>query len=163
MSVAFEKAETFCSHPNLCHSQKTRELWSKQRKGISYVAKGTKRPGIGGRPKGKRWSEEERKNQLKARATPKFSASHKTPEYRKKMSDLKMGWSGSATGKFWFNNGNIETYSFECPSGFTKGRLPRQQIGKRGLVWYNNGSVNRQFLEDHQEEGFNRGKLSKKQ
>ena len=29
----------------------------------------------------------------------------------------------ASKGKHWFNNGIIETYAFECPEGFVKGRL----------------------------------------
>ena len=29
----------------------------------------------------------------------------------------------ASKGKYWFNNGIIETYAFECPEGFVKGRL----------------------------------------
>ena len=33
--------------------------------------------------------------------------------------------SGNALGKHWFNNGVEETYAFDCPEGFNKGRLKR--------------------------------------
>lgn len=33
------------------------------------------------------------------------------------------GKKGAAAGKHWFNNGMLETYAFECPEGFDKGRL----------------------------------------
>lgn len=32
---------------------------------------------------------------------------------------------GNAKGKHWFNNGVKETYAFDCPEGFNKGRLKR--------------------------------------
>jgi hypothetical protein len=143
-------------------SQATRELWSKQRKGKPNKRKGIKTPGIGGRPKGVKWSDKERETHKISNQKPESRATHKTLEFRKKMSDLKIGWEGSAKGKTWFNDGNKETYSFNCPIGFVKGRLFKQQLGKRGLVWYNNGLVNRQFLETQQEEGFNRGRIIKK-
>ncbi len=143
-------------------SQKTREIWSKQRKGKTPANKGIKRPKVGGRPSGVLWSEQEREAHRIANQKSNCRDSHKTSEYRKKMSNLKMGCSGSAKDKFWFNNGSKETYSFECPLGFIKGRLPRKQIGKRGLVWYNNGNTNRQFLENEQEDGFIRGRIFKK-
>ena len=143
-------------------SQKTREIWSKQRKGKVPACKGTKRPGVGGRPKGKKWSETERAIHLAERTKSEYWESHRTEEYRKKMSDLKKGCHGSATDKFWYNNGVIETYAYEAPNGFSKGRLYKEQLGKRGLVWYNNGIVNRQFTENKQEDEFSRGRISKK-
>jgi hypothetical protein len=62
----------------------------------------------------------------------------------------------------WFNDSQIETYASECPIGFNKGRLKKDQVGKLGLVWYNNGVVNKQFKENTQEEGFVRGRFIKK-
>ena len=53
-------------------------------------------------------------------------------------------------------------YAFECPQGYVKGRLTRTLEAKRGMVWFNNGEVNRQFREGEQLEGFNRGRISKK-
>ena len=35
----------------------------------------------------------------------------------------RTGRGQASLGKHWFNNGIIETYDFECPEGFTKGRL----------------------------------------
>lgn len=33
------------------------------------------------------------------------------------------GKKGAAAGKHWFNNGMLETYAFERPEGFVRGRL----------------------------------------
>ena len=35
----------------------------------------------------------------------------------------RTGHGMASKGKHWFNNGIIETYAFECPEGFVKGRL----------------------------------------
>lgn len=124
--------------------------------------RGIKRPGIGGRKKGTKWSKEERKNQTLTRSTSGYYDYLKSPERAKKISDSQKGRVGTATGKIWFNNGVQETYSFECPVGFIKGRLPKEQVSKRGMKWYNNGIINKQFKDDNILEGFVRGKLSKK-
>lgn len=124
--------------------------------------KGKKRPGVGGRKKGTKWSVEERKKQEKIRSQPGYYNFNKNPTRRKKISDWHKGKIGSAKDKHWFNNGVIETYAFDCPDGFIKGRLPRKQVNKRGLVWYNNGIITRQFKEGTQLEGFVRGRIIKK-
>jgi hypothetical protein len=124
--------------------------------------KGIKRPGIGGRKKGTKWSEKERETQMLKRSIPGYHDFLKSPERGKKISQAQKGRPGTATGKTWFNNGVKETYSFNCPEGFIKGRLPKKQISKRGMRWYNNGTINRQFKDEDILEGFVRGKLSKK-
>lgn len=124
--------------------------------------RGIKRPGVGGRKKGTTWSDEERKNQMTKRSTPGHYDYLKSPERAKKISDSQKGREGIAKGKNWFNNGTSETYAFECPTGFIKGRLPKDQISKRGMKWYNNGIINRQFADENILEGFVRGRLSKK-
>lgn len=121
-----------------------------------------KRPGVGGRKKGTKWSLEEREKQLKVRSAAGYYDYAKDPVRRKKISDAHKGRKGSATGKHWFNNGVIETYSEICPDGFLSGRLPKLNIKKRGMLWYNNGSINKQFRLNEEEEGFVRGRISKK-
>lgn len=121
-----------------------------------------KRPGVGGRKKGTKWSDEERKTQEAIRSVPGYYDFNKNPERNKKISNSRKGQRGSASGKTWFNNGIVETYCVECPVGYSKGRLPKQQTNKRGLLWYNNGEVNRQFKEDQQDKGFTRGRIIKK-
>ena len=66
-----------------------------------------------------------------------------------------------AKNKTWFNNGEIETYCFECPPGFTRGRKSRDST-KKGLLWFNDGIQNRQFKLGTQPEGFARGRITKK-
>lgn len=91
--------------------------------------KGIKRPGVGGRKKGTKWSEEERqaKEQM-----------HKSDEHREKMSKVwnnvernkKIGLAhkgkiGAASGKRWYNNGVQETYSATSLDGWQLGRKPK--------------------------------------
>lgn len=123
---------------------------------------GTKRPGVGGRKKGTGWSAEERTNQEAVRSKPGYYDFTQDPIRNKKISDATKGRVGSALGKHWYNNSIIETYNDICPAGFIKGRLPRSQLNKRGLLWYNNGIVNKQFKENMQLEGFSRGRIIKK-
>lgn len=124
--------------------------------------RGQQRPGIGGRKKGTKWSAEERKKQEEIRSAPGYYDYNKDISRREKISKAHRGKIGSAKNKFWYNNGLTETYAIECPIGFSKGRLPKKQTGKKGLVWYNNGIVNRQFKENNQIEGFVRGRITKK-
>ena len=143
-------------------SEQLKLLWSNQRKGKPSSQKGIKRPGIGGRPKGLKWSDAERFIHMESRSAEGFYDYERNSERCRKISEATKGRTGSAKDKKWFNNGVVETYSKQCPDGFNAGRLPKLQIGKRGLVWYNNSIQNRQFLKDQQPEGFNRGRISKK-
>jgi hypothetical protein len=124
--------------------------------------RGSKRPGIGGRKKGTKWSDEERKKQEMVRSIPGYYDFTKDPERRRKISEAHKGRIGSAKGKHWFNNGKIETYAETCPEGFIKGRLPKINTNKKGLLWFNNGIINRQFRLNEEAEGFVRGRISKK-
>jgi hypothetical protein len=124
--------------------------------------RGVKRPGIGGRKKGTTWSDEERKKHKLIRSQPGYFEYTRNPERCRKISEAQKGRPGTATGKIWYNNGINEHYSFECPVGYTKGRLKRPLESKRGMFWYNNGEFNRQFRDGEQPEGFSRGRISKK-
>lgn len=48
---------------------------------------------------------------------------HQSEDAKIRMSESKKGHKGAALGKHWYNNGIIQTYAFECPEGFKKGRL----------------------------------------
>ena len=151
------------------HTEATKELLSNMRKGVknpmygkTAANKGIKRPGIGGRKKGTGWSESERNTHELIRSQPGYYDFTKDPSRNKLISDSKKGKPGNALGKHWYNNGIVETYAAKCLDGFSKGRLKKLQINKRGLVWYNNGSINKQFKENTQIEGFIRGRLTKK-
>lgn len=145
------------------HSEEIKKHWSKIRKGRTPPNKGVKRPGVGGRPKGIKWSDETREKIMKVRSQEGYFDYCKNPERRKKISEAKKGCKGSALGKTWYNNGIIETYQFECPEGFSKGRLKKKTNGKKGLLWYTNGVESKQFKENCQPEGWNRGRTLKKQ
>jgi len=151
------------------HSEEIKKQLSEMRKGnknpmFGKVAanSGIKRPGIGGRKKGSGWSDAERLKQLEVRSQPGYYDFTKDPERNKKISQATKGRKGSALGKKWFHNNEIETYSFSCPIGFIPGRLPGRKSNKEGLLWYNNGIVNKQFKEGQQVEGFTRGRINKK-
>lgn len=123
--------------------------------------RGVKRPEIGGRKPGTKWSEYEREQKMTQRSADGYYEYLKSPERAKKISQSTKGRTGSATGKTWFNDGKTETYAEQCPVGYSKGRL--FQIGsKKGLLWFNNGEINKQYRDSEQPEGFNRGRLAKK-
>jgi hypothetical protein len=144
------------------HSDELKQHWSKIRKGRTPPNKGVKRPGIGGRPKGIPWSIETREKIMKIRSSEGYYDYCQSDKRRKKISESKKGCKGSALGKSWFNNGSLETYQLECPEGFSKGRLKKQSNGKKGLLWYTNGTDSRQFKENNQPEGWKRGRITKK-
>ena len=98
--------------------------------------------------KGKHRSEESRRRYSKAKKGKKFgpcSEEHKrkisealkgkpkSEEHKRHMSEVRKGKpcseeskkkrSESEKGKHWFNNGITSTLQFECPEGFTSGRL----------------------------------------
>lgn len=91
--------------------------------------RGVKRPGIGGRKKGTKWSAEERQIKENVIKTPehreKMLKVWNNPERNKKISQAHKGKIGAATGKHWYNNGTRETYSANQIPGWTRGRLPR--------------------------------------
>lgn len=128
---------------------------------VSHL-KGTKRPGIGGRKKGTSWSEEERAVQEKIRNAPGYYDFTQCPERNKKISEAHKGRTGSAQGKTWFNDGTNETYAFACPEGFIVGRKPGRNSNKKGMGWYNNSVVNKQYRVGEVPEGFVRGRVSRK-
>jgi len=46
-----------------------------------------------------------------------------TEEDKKRKSESNKGKHGQSKGSHWYNNGECEIMTFECPEGFTKGRL----------------------------------------
>ena len=87
--------------------------------------RGVKRPGVGGRKRGTKWSDSERKKQAEVRSQEGFYDFTQRPERNEKIRLSRLGKPGAATGKYWFTNGEVETYASECPLGFQKGRKPR--------------------------------------
>lgn len=92
--------------------------------------RGVKRPGIGGRKKGTKWSAEERETQRVMRETEehklKMSAVYSDPERNRKISENSKGKVGAARGKRWYNNGIEECYFAAAPKDWLLGRLPRK-------------------------------------
>jgi hypothetical protein len=144
------------------HSEELKEHWSKIRKGRTPSNKGIKRPGVGGRPKGTKWTKETRKKIMSTRSQEGYYDYCKDIERRKKISESKKGCKGSALGKKWYNNGIIETYQNCCPDGFNKGRLKRETNGKKGMFWYTNGIETKQYKEGEQPKGWKRGRILRK-
>lgn len=123
--------------------------------------RGVKRPGVGGRKLGTKWSDLEREQKMLQRSTDGYYDYLKSPERAKKISQSTTGRKGSSTGKTWFNNGVSETYAEQCPTGHVKGRLSRIS-NKKGLLWFTDGTVNKQYRDGEQPEGFKRGRTIKK-
>lgn len=94
--------------------------------------RGLKRPGIGGRKKGTKWSDDERllREQLRS-----------TNEYKEKMAKVYAD----------------DTRNSKIGSKH-KGKIG----AARNKVWYNNGVEEKYFLPEQEPKGFNRGRLSKK-
>jgi hypothetical protein len=94
--------------------------------------RGVKRPGVGGRKKGTKWSPEERAAQEKLRSTKthkdKMVAVYSDPSRNANISKNNKGKIGAATGKAWYNNGIEEKYFVinNQPKGFARGRLAKK-------------------------------------
>jgi hypothetical protein len=94
--------------------------------------RGIKRPGVGGRKKGTKWTEEERKSKKLMRESKthkdKMAAVYSDPKRNKKISDSKKGRVGAAKNKRWFNDTVKEKYYTigEEPQGWVHGRLSRK-------------------------------------
>lgn len=124
--------------------------------------RGISRPGVGGRNKGTGWSEHERKIHEYIRSQLGYYDYTKDPARNRKISEAKKGKPGNAAGKTWFTDNESETYAFDCPPGYRKGRKPGRNSNKKGLCWFNNGLVNKQYKPGTEPEGFNRGRITKK-
>jgi len=89
--------------------------------------RGVKRPGIGGRKKGTKWSDEERAMQIELRSKEGYYNYLKDPARAKKISESKKGSKGTTTGRKWYNNGTKQILANECPIGFVNGRISKKQ------------------------------------
>jgi hypothetical protein len=123
--------------------------------------KGVRRPGIGGRRKGSKWSIYERESHLKTRSADGYYDYLKSKERGLKISKAQKGRIGTALGKKWYNNGVKEYYGNEIPFGFNSGRLITNK-SKIGMRWFNNGIENKQFKDGSQPMGFVYGRINKK-
>lgn len=94
--------------------------------------RGLKRPGIGGRKKGTKWSQEERQKKMLLRQSDEFQEKMKKvysdPERNKKISAAQKGRIGTSQGKKWYNNGKEEKYFTEGqqPQGWSRGRISKK-------------------------------------
>ena len=94
--------------------------------------RGVKRPGVGGRKKGTKWSDEERQKKMSLRQTDAFKEKMKKvyadPERNKKISEAQLGKIGVAQGKKWYNNSQEEKYFVEGqqPQGWIRGRINKK-------------------------------------
>ena len=94
--------------------------------------RGVKRPGIGGRKKGTKWSPEERATKEKLRSTTEYKEKmtlvYSDPNRNANISKNNKGKIGAATGKIWYNNGIEEKYFLvnQQPEGFVRGRLAKK-------------------------------------
>jgi hypothetical protein len=94
--------------------------------------RGIKRPGVGGRKKGTKWSAEERASKEKLRSTKEYKEKmalvYSDPVRNANISKNSKGKIGAATGKVWYNNGSEEKYFVinQQPEGFARGRLARK-------------------------------------
>ena len=62
---------------------------------------------------------EETKNKMREAKKGK----HHTEETRMKMREARKGKNIWTKGMHWFNNGEVNKFCYECPDGFTPGRL----------------------------------------
>lgn len=129
--------------------------------------RGIKRPGVGGRKKGTKWTEKDREAQSKVRIDGYYDYL-KTEERRQKYigeNNPMYGKTGANTGRKIYNNGTEEKFFIEGKqeSGYILGCIAKNRIGnKKGLRWFNNGTENKQFREGQQPEGFRHGRIIKK-
>ena len=83
---------------------------------------------IGEGNKGKKLSDETKKKLSKPKSDEtkqKMSeaAKNMSKEHKQKLSETKKGKNNPAYGMHWYNNGKISKIAYECPDGFTPGRL----------------------------------------
>ena len=86
---------------------------------------------IGEAHKGRKRSEETRKKIAEAkkniseetRKKMSEAAKNMSEEHRNKLSETKKGENNPAYGKHWYNNGKTTIIAYQCPDGFTPGRL----------------------------------------
>lgn len=92
--------------------------------------RGVKRPGVGGRKKGTKWSADERAKKMSILADPehqeKMKKVYSDPERNKKISEKTKGKVGVGRGKKWYNNGIDENLYAEPPAGWTLGRITKR-------------------------------------
>lgn len=107
---------TESEHDSLHHKGKQHSEETKKK--MSEARKGEKHPMYG-----KKHSEEAKKKMSEAK-----KCKPKSEEHKKKLSENMKGENHPAFGMHWYNNGKISKRAFECPDGFTPGRLKNKTI-----------------------------------
>ena len=128
--------------------------------------RGIKRPGIGGRKKGTKWSEEERAKKMQLRNSPDYKEKMKKiyadPMRNQKIGQASKGKVGPSLGKRWYNDGLNESLYDNAPDGWKPGRLNKGKIGPRYKKWYHNGTKECLFNETEVPNGWFQGRLNPK-
>lgn len=152
-------------------SEKTRKLWSKQRKGRANKNKGIKCPGKGGRKKGFKWTKEQRQSRINLLNSDVYKEKNKDTLSRK--SDVLRNWfkihkKEGPKGKIWVNNGNVEIQVLPETNliGFVVGRLykTKEKLKKlnKGKHWYTNRITSHMYYPSDVPEGWFRGRCNTK-
>lgn len=121
------------------HAELMSELNSIRMKGVANPMygkpapnRGIKRPGIGGRKKGTKWSKEERISKQKMHESKehkeKMAKVYLDPVRNEKIANGRKGKTGAANGKVWYNNGTEEKYYIlgQHPKGYIRGRISKK-------------------------------------
>ena len=142
--------------------------WSKQRKGKPNGRKGIKRPGIGGRKKGTKWSKEQIKERVILLNSEEYKEKNKKSieiKTKKLIEINKTNPPKGCLGKIWVNNGVVETLVVELkiPEGFIKGRLSRIIKNSIKMMWITDGINSEKIpITEIIKEGWCRGRICKK-
>ena len=107
-------------------SAETKKKLSEAKKGKQFSEEHKKK--IGEAHKGKKLSDETKKKLSKPKSDEtkqKMSeaAKNMSKEHKQKLSETKKGKNNPAYGKHWYNNGKTAIIAYQCPDGFTPGRL----------------------------------------
>lgn len=85
---------------------------------------------------------------------------NKDKSSRKHSQEEKLACGKSNRGKHYYNNGIIELRAFDCPDGFTPGRLKAStRTPNKGKCWFTNGLI--EVSAQSCPEGFHPGRLPK--
>jgi hypothetical protein len=149
------------------HTDELKKHWSKIRKGRPSGKKGVKRPGIGGRPKGTKWTSEQHIERAELMKSEEYKTKNKLI-IEKRIAALvdytKTHTMHGSAGKIWINNGIKEKYILaqsELPAGFVIGRLPfSKDANRRGFAWITDGIKSRRTQDiENIPEGWRRGRI----
>lgn len=121
------------------HAELMHELNSNRMKGAANPMygkpapnRGVKRPGIGGRKKGTKWSAEERNSKMDMHSSidhkEKMAKVYANTNRNEAIANSRRGKTGSALGKVWYNNGIDEKYFIlgQQLGGYIRGRISKK-------------------------------------